>query len=89
MNYNSSSKNRISIENEEIKPDGFTSIRLTNIGQDDVKVNDNIPLNVGGVFTWFNEPYVKIDENIKIKFADLNANKQILIEFFYYNITNN
>lgn len=84
MNYKATSRNNVLTENMNIVADGFTSIRFINIGADVVYINDNIPIAVGSSFSWENHPNVKIDENISVKFANVEINKQLLVYKIYF-----
>lgn len=73
-------------ESSIIQPDGFSSIRLRNIGEDNAKVLDGIPLDPSDPeLNLSNDLYCKITDKIRITFAGLSTNKQIVVIKTYMN----
>jgi len=77
-------KNNVLIANSSIKPDGFSSILLKNIGDCDVTINDNIPLAPGSVWSFDNQPYVFVDEFTTIRFVGTGTTPKVLVVKSYF-----
>jgi len=84
MNYTVTTKNNVITSNQAIRPDGFSSILLKNIGADAVLINDNIPLAPGSAFSFDNQPYVTIGENTDIRFAGVDPSQKVLVIKSYF-----
>jgi hypothetical protein len=69
---------------ESINPDGFSEIRLRNIGSDNAKIFDVIPLNPSDPEWALKEDYFcKIIDKVRITFAGISADRQILVTKIY------
>jgi hypothetical protein len=77
-------KTKVLTENGIIQKDGYASIIITNIGTDDIKVNDNIPVPAGSTWGIDNQPYVIIAENTSVRFAGMDPDAKALIQMIYY-----
>lgn len=84
MNYNVTTKNNVITSNDIIRPDGFGSILLKNIGADVAYINDNIPLAPGSSFSFDNQPNVTIGENTSISFAGVDPSQKVLVIKSYF-----
>ena len=84
MNYSVTTKNSVQTTNVYIRPDGFSSILLKNIGADIAYINDNIPLAPGSSFSFDNQPYVTMGENTDIRFNGVDANRKVLVVKSYF-----
>lgn len=84
MNNKALKKSNVISDNTVIKKDGYTSIRLTNIGLDNAIIDDNIPLKVNSPsWEWKNDPGIIIEDNTSISFAGVSADRRVLVEMFY------
>lgn len=64
--------------NKSIKANGFTSIRLINIGNVDAKIFSDIPLKVDQEFSLDNRPDEMISCEIPVSFDRATDNPRIL-----------
>lgn len=86
MNKFSTTKRTLILsDNTRIEADGFTSIQLTNIGADECRVDDNIPLPTGASYTWDNDPYVVIQDSIYVRFQKTETDRKVLVQLYYFN----
>lgn len=84
MSLKATKKSNVISENRVIEIDGYTSIRLTNIGADDAVIDDNTPLKANSLpWEWKNDPGIEINQNTGIVFAGVSADKRVLVEMFY------
>lgn len=75
-------KTLVMTENGRVQKDSYNSIELINIGDDDAKVNNNIPISPGGSWEWKNFPGVEIDEDTVIHFS-AGTNPKMLVILYY------
>lgn len=81
--YKATSKNKIIIDNEIHQANGYSSISMTNIGDCDVLINDNIPVAPGDCWEFVNRPEVIINEPTNVRFVGAGVDKRILVEMIY------
>ena len=82
--YLAITKNNVLTQSQTILSDGYSSLFLKNTGIDDVIVNDNILIVPGSSFSFDNLPYVVIDENTSIHFANNDVNQKLLVIKTYF-----
>ncbi len=67
-----------------IEPDGFTSIRFINTGNDDLRIIDNIPVAATKEFFIENRPGTVIDMPINVIFAGVGNNPLVVVVRYYF-----
>jgi hypothetical protein len=82
MNLKATKKTKVITENTLIQKDGYNSLELINIGDDEIVVDDNIPLTVGGSYSWTNYPGVVIDQSTQIRYKT-TVNPKLLVIMYY------
>lgn len=83
MRYSATSKNKIITENVIHQSDLYSSITMTNIGDCEALINDNIPVAPGDSWEFINRPEVQIDEPTNVRFTGSGTDKRILVEMVY------
>ncbi len=82
--YKTRIKSSVKISNSLIEADGYASIKITNLGDENVTINDNIFLATTKEWFWKNDPDVIVDLPVYISFAGGGANPKVLIELYYF-----
>lgn len=78
-------KTEVLSANAIIEPDGFTSIRFINTGNDNAKILDNIPILSTKEFFVENLPGTIIEMPIAIKFAGTGDKPgMVVVKYYYY-----
>ena len=81
--YKTNFRSMVLTENSVIQPDGFTSIKLINTGDEDVTLNGNVQVATTKEFFWDNHPSVKIDQILNVTFSGLGANPKLVVIQYY------
>lgn len=84
MKYTSTTSNKVVNKSTNIIPDGYSTIEVSNIGDDTIFVNNNIPVLPGGAWTFENREYVTIAELTSIRFEGVGTTPKVLVQFIYY-----
>lgn len=85
MKYKATTNTKVINKNTNIEPDGYSTIEVSNIGDDTIFVNNNIPVLPGGSWTFENREYVVVDELTRIRFAGAESTTpKALVQFVYY-----
>lgn len=82
--YKTTLKTSVKTENSHIEIDGYSTIKITNLGDEIITINDNIPLPVNSIWKWKNDPGVTINTPIYIRFSGSGSAPKALIEQYYY-----
>lgn len=77
-------KTTVKTSNSLIEADGYSSIRITNTGDEAITINDNIKLATTKEWFWENDPGVFVDVPVYVSFAGGGANPKVLIEQYYF-----
>lgn len=85
MKYTARIQTKVVTNNTEIEADGFSTLRLHNIGDEAIRLNDNIIINAGEKWSFENDPNVIINQNFYISFSSSGSDPKILIEQIYFN----
>lgn len=82
--YTTTKRTLILSDNTRIEADGFSSIQLTNLGADECRVDDNIPLPAGASYTWENHPNVIISDAVFVRFEKAELDRKVLVQLYYF-----
>lgn len=82
--YTATTKTVVKTESTIIEPDGYSTIEVSNIGDDTIFVNNNVPVLPGGAWTFENREYVTISELTSIRFEGVGTTPKALVQFIYY-----
>lgn len=84
--YSVKYKQYIIAQNTTIRQSGFGAISFENIGTDNAKINNVIPLDNTGIARTFSEkPYCRIESDFTITFAGNDHDRRVLVIETYYN----
>lgn len=84
MKYTATTNNKVVNKSINILPDGYSTIEVSNIGDDTIFVNNNVPVLPGGAWTFENREYVTISELTSIRFEGVGTTPKALVQFIYY-----
>ena len=84
MKYTATTNNKVVNKSTNILPDGYSTIEVSNIGDDTIFVNNNVPVLPGGAWTFENREYVTIAELTSIRFEGVGTTPKALVQFIYY-----
>ncbi|OJV39633.1 MAG: hypothetical protein BGO29_04605 [Bacteroidales bacterium 36-12] len=82
--YKTTFRTSVKTENSLIEVDGYSTIKVTNTGDDVIIINDNIQIAANLMWHWKNDPDVVIDVPVYIRFAGTGVSPKALIEQYYF-----
>lgn len=84
MTYKARYKQYFVTKNMVIRNSGFSCITFENVGTGDATLNDVIELRNGLSRSFTEMPYVQIESDFYVKFADPTVDNKILVVETYY-----
>ena len=81
--YSASYRQEIITAARQLQPEGSSCLLFKNLGTSTVYIDGIIPLEQGESQAYNEKPYVKIESDFSIRFADTTDNRLLVVKTIY------